>query len=1599
MGCRKKTTLIDRLCSGLQDNFHRFAKEIGYSDEQVTKFEHAFSEPGAHQIVLLRRWYDTAGKHTTKQDHIIYQALLSCGLEDVAFTCFFGNIPDPHSNDVLEDLYTDVKKILPKEENTDLDLPRRPKKKKKKRNKRDVDTRLDIPNRHLHNVLGETDVPVTKCEVDPDDVLRDTDAGVTKFEVASKNADNDTELELPGRSKKKKKKQNKRDAVTRPDIPDPYYDGAQDNLHTDVKTVYVPPMEPGEDTVSHADGKEQIIMIGKSNMYIFNNYGTSPESGHMDDKECLETLKEILVSSKQSSDHKGRFQMKLNSLETCFKQKKSKTFKTVMGISLIDFLRKMSSCIDLKWIDQQWFVRMYQEVTQNVHIDKQSEGNKAPLELQESTVNSTPLQTKGTKPQQSHSETSSIRNKSFERPKREIKDHPYEPNKCSEFDDFLKKVGHFQESESAYVLMISKLNKTKHETALANIPWLCVFDFDTESFSNGLINRVEDTYRKHRTLMSCTWQDQPSITSSGTEWCFVLGSTHNPDSKTPSGNCKQWYFKVQDHLTNHVKNLATFLDTVVPLTVVMFWPEDTITGFQFEKVLSCINYHVRPLPYIVIAGCPPREHDLLIEQISPDYSLQEKFDHVLHDMSSNLGRVQSGKQLQYSLPTDDGTLGTDISESNAADLKEDMHVLYCDNPYRVDWADLNKPEDEERLFFKGGTLSWQTYYDYGPEHFYEPRDLLFDILTTIKRDYLEKFQSGIIKLYHEPGAGGTTLGQKILWDLHESTPCLQIRSDASSSIRDIAEKIEFLYKKTYLPIVIMLDGPDEKIFDQLKCHLKTITVVFLLLKRVTDHIDESCFHSNQFLLRGTLSPKEAKRICPKFRRFCDNNAKKDQLQQLQDEVIAGQKHHMIEFGLVTYLDEYTGVAAYVAEYLRLNSKADLESLENFQKVLGYIALVQFYGQVAMPIQLFSKMLGTSEEKISLKQLPKSVQEFIVMEDKKRNSIRICHYLIAKEILEQILARTQSSIKGLELSRAAKQNLQPFVLMFISDLKSRQTAIGQKSSRAVFEIILQTFIHRDHKMMNDSDDPLKSQATRLSRLIESIPSEQPFTERLEVLKSLANTFPDNPSLWAHLGRAYAFFRLHEVDKIENFFQKAFSLCKDDNNNDDSHILSCIYHMHGMFYLKKIVRRIEQSRKIKHEMSFQEEIRKMTRDADTGCLAFEESTKRSYAGFQESFGRMGEISIRLEICNLLKCHYNFTKIQQLLEKSQNETICTFVKESLLKIQQLFMQCHNVVDSAHADGNFYAKVERYNEIFKGMIPQTYIDLVKVPDTIATRREVVASIKNKYGGLKHIGTVDDITEEADINQVILLLQKNIEEDGRHSLDFDYLDWIYATRNPKQRNAYTVENALKEVRQWYALLGSPYSSFYLFCLLCVYGINHNEISYIEEAIQSRSKESKSLNYRIQHSNSPREWLGNEVGIRCLQSGKRFRRMESLDIVDDKLTHVENLQLFSGTIRNPNKFRQKGNILLDIEGNTDVSVNVFFRPSRTEEQLYGTQNSGVRVEFVLAFTVQNGLEAYNVRRLIKVTCSKCDSKLELTSRMRARKCRECETLVYNPNTS
>ena len=118
---------------------------------------------------------------------------------------------------------------------------------------------------------------------------------------------------------------------------------------------------------------------------------------------------------------------------------------------------------------------------------------------------------------------------------------------------------------------------------------------------------------------------------------------------------------------------------------------------------------------------------------------------------------------------------------------------------------------------------------------------------------------------------------------------------------------------------------------------------------------------------------------------------------------------MFEYGLTVYDHEYKGVRAYVNGYLQIEQQEGV-GLEPWQKALGYLSLVYYYAQASLPCQFIGTLMKESTKQLfSVHDLPHRVRMLVVVDtnEGKSQCVRIMHYAIATEILEQILNKSNA----------------------------------------------------------------------------------------------------------------------------------------------------------------------------------------------------------------------------------------------------------------------------------------------------------------------------------------------------------------------------------------------------------------------------------------------------------------------------------------------------------------------------------------------------------------------------------------------------------------
>lgn len=216
-----------------------------------------------------------------------------------------------------------------------------------------------------------------------------------------------------------------------------------------------------------------------------------------------------------------------------------------------------------------------------------------------------------------------------------------------------------------------------------------------------------------------------------------------------------------------------------------------------------------------------------------------------------------------------------------------------------------------------------------------------------------------------------------------------------------------------------------------------------------------------------------------------------------------------------------------------------------------------------------------DEVVDIDDFSYPIKDFIVVDknEGRKGNVRICHHIIAQEILQQILGDPKEKFeRGPDLSKSARQSLESFCIDFIDYASSRK----QQTCGTIAHVLARTFIFRDNREISETAEQGRRKP-RLARIIIDISSKQPlFTERLNVLKKLTDAFPEDPNFIAHLGRFYAHCRPDDKKIAEQCLQKALDLANEQTKGkkieelDERWKLSLmhIYHMYGTIIQKQI-----------------------------------------------------------------------------------------------------------------------------------------------------------------------------------------------------------------------------------------------------------------------------------------------------------------------------------------------------------------------------------------------------------------------------------------------
>ncbi|XP_066283989.1 uncharacterized protein [Branchiostoma lanceolatum] len=1189
------------------------------------------------------------------------------------------------------------------------------------------------------------------------------------------------------------------------------------------------------------------------------------------------------------------------------------------------------------------------------------------------------------------------------------------------WESFFEAVDQF-DSRRSYCLVLSRCAQdTRHLgelEALAGIPWLKVFDFDQKSRVDGVLSVCEEKLKSTRGLTISTPIDNlDSLSSRSTDWFFPRGHVHKKDSLV-DGSERAWVKKYGKEVEAHCSLLSEFCHDTTLLTAVVLWYSDE-EGLGFlNRLIMKMDSAIDPLKVVLCMPEVPKATASreMVETIRRSLEIDKVIEIPLECVCWGLQKIAGDNEVRastqpYQLPNAESFEPLVVSASDACWLQRELDVLYINETFE-------KPDTQTshlgESFLRGGVLTW---YEYHLSSFDARRTLYEDVLNHVKK-HIMRGQSTLITLYHAPGGGGTCFARRILWDIHQSVPCV-FASASSMTIGELHSRLDWLHNNTHLPVILLVDGQDSILVKRLFHTCNNVKLIILYVQRYNMAINEKKQRGNEFWLKGIVDKDEALRLERVFAPHCKQE-RKHALKILTEGVAV---HHVYEFGLTAYDTEYVGVSSYVKGYLDIPKEGTLTA---WQTAVGYLALAYFYGHIGVPRQFFAKLLGVREDfdaLVTTEYLTHGGKQFVFEED---NTWRVTHHVVAKEILEQILCRqTGRHNKEGRLSENARKHLSTFACKFIKEAGVRQMKNGV-ASPALMRVLRDVFINRNYKAMGQDDIQRRQM---MSPIITDIPAHDNSRERLAVLQALTECFPRDPNFWGHLGRFYAMCRASDQE-AERCLEKALNLRQDeirsyqyarrkDESSGDT-VLCQIHHMYGILYSRRVAEAVGSKLGDFSNFYHDFDLKKqnihdvMKTVSDLAVLArdcFTKSRELLVPGMEESFGYIGEITCRLQIVDFLQRFYPSGYFAYLDDDNAPGDVVEFLSSCFSECDHLMAACLDrcTYEDLMRNDSFLQCVNWFNVLFKNAAEA--LQRWEGGDSIRSRRSRIAALKIKHHNLtkqskRTFLSLENIHSKDDIAHIIELFECTFQEVYEQNLPMDIgvevKDWLLAIRHVHCSQAYPLENVLLQVRRWYEKSPkSPLAVYYLYVLNTVLAIGKKKQSgssrYFAES-KRLLPEMKQLSRLVHRFVKTREWLGVEdgQGIRRLVHRSKLGEWSQEHRFWKDPSKTALLEVRTGTVCS-SRGQLYGTIELDTgHYHSGEPLKVFFVPKLFG--MYGKKFENNRVQFYIGFGIDRGCEAFNLKELQKVACNFCKTPTEVPSLglTRTARCMKCKNVVRAP---
>ena len=433
-------------------------------------------------------------------------------------------------------------------------------------------------------------------------------------------------------------------------------------------------------------------------------------------------------------------------------------------------------------------------------------------------------------------------------------------------------------------------------------------------------------------------------------WIFCNG--YEPLSKVPM-NIMDW----KQNRSKGFKEAIRFFGNEIPLNrgLVFFF----LFSKDYETMLDAANDVIIEFKYNWVVFAENNEianhwcDELSRRHIADKETVYQRtvigmpWSHVSDTIKQLYGSYRS---LRCEIPTSSGAF-CHLKEKKRNELY-DLDILSrneCeDDTLTQNDNDREKVRREvEEKFYKGGNVSWWNFW-------FADHVLKRDVHDRLKEKVIDALEGkrlddenkiGLVNIFHQPGAGGSTTARHILWDLKTKYRCCIIKHITDQTIDQITTLRNYEENEDPKPPLVLIENRDEErtaeIFTILQhkariaarrnTDVKVFCVLLLCTRRVnipqTDKSSES--------LKQELSKRE-------LIWFSDKHSK---LENRFKEKSGPDPRFLISFNILK--------ENFNADYLRDASSEFVKGVtdENEQKLLKYLSLLNTFDLERSPIQI------------------------------------------------------------------------------------------------------------------------------------------------------------------------------------------------------------------------------------------------------------------------------------------------------------------------------------------------------------------------------------------------------------------------------------------------------------------------------------------------------------------------------------------------------------------------------------------------------------------------------------------------------------------------